>query len=151
MEYKLHGYQPRPWGYEVRADITDVEDNHHPICMTWHKEPLPLQVSKEVERRIVKIQDKLDFEAAKGKELSEDFGSELWNYFKEVLIEVIKAVRQHPNVTLIQLKTGFETEHPDSVYSFEQYVKFLRRKISVDITFDQFKNYVINKKFEGID
>jgi len=59
LSYKLFGHQPRPWGYEVRADIWDEDDNHYSICMIWKKEPQASKIIKEVERRIKKLEKKL--------------------------------------------------------------------------------------------
>ena len=59
LSYKLFGHQPRPWGYEVRADVWDEEENHYPICMTWKKEPKASKIIKEAEKRIKQLEKKL--------------------------------------------------------------------------------------------
>jgi len=149
--YRIFGHQPRPWGYEVRADVWDESSNHYPVCMTWPNEPTELQIDTEVSRRIVNLQARLDFDVIEGKEISQDFSSELGDHFREVLIELIKAVRNNNDITLAQLEVGFNNKYPDSVFSFDRFVEFLRKKIGEEVTFVQFKSYVINKKFREVD
>jgi len=149
--HRIFGHQQRPWGYEVRADVWDESDNHYPICMTWPNEPTETQIDTEVDRRIVNLQAELDFNAIEGKELGQDFGFELAEHFKEVLIELIKAVRNNNDITLVQLEAGFNNKYPDSIFSFNRFVKFLRKKIGGEVTFAQFKTYVINKKFREVE
>ena len=58
--YKFHGYQPRPWGYEVRADVWDLEDNHYPLCFTFKEKPDEKVLIKETERRLWKLEQDLN-------------------------------------------------------------------------------------------
>ena len=59
LSYNLFGHQPRPWGYEVRADVWDENGNHYPICMTWKKKPKVSKIIEEVEKRISKLKEKI--------------------------------------------------------------------------------------------
>lgn len=60
LVYKIHGHQPRPWGYEIRLDVTDMQGNHYPVCMTFKTKPDQKTLDKEIQRRVQKVQYDID-------------------------------------------------------------------------------------------
>lgn len=67
MEYgnftiELFGHRQRPWGYEVRADVTyDPTGKKHTLCMTF-KDGVPTEqeIITEGKRRLDRVQYKID-------------------------------------------------------------------------------------------
>jgi len=74
---------------------------------------------------------------------------------REVLIKLIKAIRNNPNLTVQQSTTWYNNNYPDSLYNGEQLLKKMRtwltKELGFEPTWDQFKTYVIDKKFEEVD
>lgn len=76
----------------------------------------------------------------------DDAGSEV----KEALFWLIAKIRQYPAVTIVQAETQWNLAWSDSLFDFDRFVSHVQR-IAGDVTWDQFKNYIINKRFEGLD
>ncbi|MGB2961728.1 MAG: hypothetical protein WBC52_04880 [Candidatus Omnitrophota bacterium] len=74
---------------------------------------------------------------------------------KEILIMLIKAVRNNPNLTVTQVTTWYDTTYPDSPWKGLALLKRMQDKIEEEIhdtvDWDKFKTYVINHLFEGVD
>ena len=74
---------------------------------------------------------------------------------KDILIMLIKAVRNNPGLTVTQATTWYDTNYPDAPWKGIQLLKRMQAKIEeetgVVCTWDQFKTYVINHLFEGVD
>lgn len=69
---------------------------------------------------------------------------------KEALFWLIEKIRQFPGATLTQAEAQWNLVWSDSLFVFDRLVAHIQ-KIAADVTWDQFKTYVINKKFEGLD
>ena len=66
MEYgnftaELFGHRQRPWGYEVRIDVTynPTGEKKH-ICLTFDHTPTEQEIIDEGKRRLDKVQWKID-------------------------------------------------------------------------------------------
>lgn len=74
---------------------------------------------------------------------------------KELLIKLVQYIRNNPTVTFSQLVTVADTQFPDLPWKPEKMLLFiqdyLQKRLKVTFTFDQFKTYVINHKFVGVD
>jgi len=74
---------------------------------------------------------------------------------KEILIMLIHAVRNNPSLTVNQVVTWYDTNYPDAPWKGLAILQRLQEKIEeetgVVCTWDQFKTYVINHLFEGVD
>ena len=74
---------------------------------------------------------------------------------KEILIKLIKAIRTIPALTVTQATTWYDTNYPDAMWKGTELLKRMQAKIEeetgVVCTWDQFKTYVINHLFEGVD
>jgi len=73
----------------------------------------------------------------------------------EIVVKLIKAVRQTPGLTVNQATTWYDANYPDSPWKGIKLLEALQRKVEeqtgVTVTWAQFKTYVINNIFEGID
>ena len=69
---------------------------------------------------------------------------------KEALFWLITKIRQYPTATAAQAETQWDMVWADGLFTFDRFVEHVRR-IAGDVTWEQFKTYVINKRFEGMD
>ena len=71
-------------------------------------------------------------------------------YLRNIKLKIIEEIRENPNVTLTQAQTWVNNKYPNSIINFQKlyewYLDFL--KLS---TWNEFKEFVINHKFQGID
>jgi len=74
---------------------------------------------------------------------------------KEVLRKLIIAVRNNPSLTKQQSITWYNNNYPDTLYNGEQLLlkmqNWLEKQLGFAPTWDQFKTYVIDHLFEGVD
>lgn len=90
-----------------------------------------------------------------------ELGYSILNYFDlgegslGILREGIVSIRNNPNVTFEQAQTWYDNNYPDAVWKsdkfFDKARDFLKHELGYVPTWDQFKTYVINNKFEVID
>lgn len=83
---------------------------------------------------------------AKFSKVFDHLGTEV----KEALRWLILKIRQYPNATYAQAETQWNNEWADSLFTFAKLAAHVQR-IAGDVTWAQFKTYVINHYFEGID
>jgi len=73
----------------------------------------------------------------------------------EILVKLIKAIRQNPNLTVAQATTWYDANYPDSPWKGLSLLNALQRKVEQQtgqtVSWTQFKTYVQNNIFEGID
>lgn len=69
---------------------------------------------------------------------------------KEALFWLVTKIRQYPQATAAQAETQWDLVWAEGLFDFDRFVAHVQR-IAGDVTWDQFKTYVINKKFEGLD
>jgi hypothetical protein len=74
---------------------------------------------------------------------------------KEIMIKLIKAIRNNPNLTIAQVTSWYDTNYPEGLYNGLQLIlkiqKWLTKELGFEPTWDQFKTYVTNNVFEGVD
>ena len=74
---------------------------------------------------------------------------------KEILIKLIKAVRLNPTLTVQQATNWYDTNYPDAPWKGLALLQRMQEKVEeetgVTVTWDQFKTYVQNHYFEGVD
>lgn len=71
-------------------------------------------------------------------------------YFSNVKQAIILEIRNNPSATLVQAQTYIDTEYPDSMINFTKLYQWYLGLLDLS-TWDEFKTYVINSKFRGID
>lgn len=74
---------------------------------------------------------------------------------KEILITLIKAIRNNPNLTLAQCISWYDTNYPDALFKgdklIDRAVNWLEDELGYVPTWAQFKTYIQNNIFEGVD
>ena len=74
---------------------------------------------------------------------------------REILIKLIKAIRNNPDLTLQQCITWYDNNYPDAVFKgdklIDRAVTSLENELGFVPTWVQFKTYVQNNIFEGVD
>jgi len=80
-----------------------------------------------------------------------DLASEL----EEIIRAGIVAIRNSPAVTFEAAQTWYDTNYPDATFKaskfFDTARAWLRQELGYVPTWDQFKTYVINHQFVGVD
>ena len=92
-----------------------------------------------------KIQERIDFDAIRAWEYDQ-----LSDDLKEIIKWMVVKIRNNPGATLIQAKTIWNAEMADEWWDFDKLAAGLQSRFNVP-SWDAFKNYLINKKFEGVD
>ena len=147
FNYKFFGWQPRPWGYEVRADVTDISSgSKHSLAMKFKKEPKLAELRAECRRRLDAKRIRMDRDAIEDEDLQGDFSSVMQGDFENSLAWLIKAIRAKPSITLGSLGEKFDQELPLALMTWEKFMPFAASRIGAN--YKNFKKYVINKKFE---
>ena len=74
---------------------------------------------------------------------------------REILIKLIKAIRTNPDLTLQQCVTWYDNNYPDALFKGDKLISravtFLENELGFVPTWEQFKTYVTNHYFEGVD
>ena len=135
----------RPWGYEVRLLIKDGSRDVETCTPYWATDPTAGQVDTWAAAYIAKLQDRLDWEAIRST-VFDDIGPEI----KAAVFWLIRKIREYPGATLLQAENAWDAEWADSLFEFDRLAAWVRN-LAGNITWDQFKTYVINHNFEGID
>ncbi len=145
--YITHKLISRPWGPECRFTVARSTGAHI-------NEVIPIKdiVISDFDLQIV-ISNRL----AQIKYI-EDYESKRCHFFDDLGIEVrealnwlIRNIRQYPNATYAQAETRWNAEFAESLFTFAKLTVFIQNRIERNITWANFKTYVINHHFEGID
>jgi len=74
---------------------------------------------------------------------------------REILWKLVTAVRANPDLTLAFAIKWYDANYPDGLYNGTQLLlkmcQWLTKEVGFEPTWDQFKTYVINNVFEGVD
>ena len=74
---------------------------------------------------------------------------------KVPLRAAVQHVRDNPNCTFAELRTAVEASCSDVLWNINKLIPniktYLEMKIGQTFTFNEFKNYVLNHKFKGVD
>ncbi len=139
----------RPWGFEVREVVWEGSDHIETFTISWRNQfriPTEANIANRIAQRLQKIQERLIWNINRA-----DKFDGLDDSIKESLIWLVKKIRANPNATVTQARTVWDTEMSDELFDFDKLATRLRRFVGVSTTWNQFKTYVINKKFEGVD
>ncbi len=95
-----------------------------------------------------RIQIELDFEANAMNLTSDE--DRLLEYYRGIKRDIVLRIRAVPGATLAQAQTYIAGEYPDSMFVFAELYAIWRNMIGVT-TWADFKTWVIDHKFRGID
>jgi len=74
---------------------------------------------------------------------------------RRIMKEMIIAIRQSPNATLAQFETWYDNNFPDAPWKAFHFIdktrEWLTKAFGVKPSWNQFKTYVINNVFAGVD
>jgi hypothetical protein len=144
--YVTHKLIPRPWGPECRYTVKDSNDQFiDDVVPIKSMDISQTDLIQVVTDRLRQMKDAKDYEDSFDKRF-DDIGVEV----KEALHWLVRKIRQFPNATLVQAETAWNAEWADSIFTFQKLITFMRNKID-GITWDNFKTYVINHRFRGLD
>jgi hypothetical protein len=151
--YITHKLVQRPWGPTVRFTVgrSDGPDIN---------EVLPISSMQAKDSELVTV---ISAYLAKWREMEQmerdaqereantcrDFdnsGEEV----RKALHWLVRKIRQYPNATVTQAETQWNAEWADSLFTWDKLVTFMRNKVG-GMTWAEFKTYVINHRFEGVD
>lgn len=135
----------RPWGWEALVEVLDGTKVLEGLTPTFDHEPTNEEVDSAMVEIKNRIQARLDYEAVRSR-VFDDLGLEV----KEVLFWLIRKIRENPNATYAQAETVWNATWADSLFTFAKLTAHVQR-LAGGVTWNQFKTYVINRKFEGVD
>ena len=142
--YVTHKLINRPWGPEVRFTVKDSNnqfiDEVTPIKSMSATDSELVEVISGVLARIKAAKD----HAALFSHDFDGMGEEL----KQAFRWLVQKIRQYPNATLTQAETAWNAEWADSLFTWDKLVVHFRNRVG-GITWNKFKTFVINRKFEG--
>ncbi len=136
----------RPWGFEVREVVWDGSAHIETFTISWRNQfgiPTEQHIINKINQRVQKIQDRLDFEAVRGIDVE--------NQYREPFFFLVQKIREYPDATLNQARNFWDANMSEQLFDFDKLVTYFRNLAGSNITWNQFKTYVINKKFEGMD
>ena len=74
---------------------------------------------------------------------------------RAIIIALVNYIRSHQDCTFNQLVTAAETAYPNLNWKVDKIIEWIKNKLEAHYgfvpTFTQFKTYVINHKFSGVD
>ncbi len=76
----------------------------------------------------------------------DDIGIEV----REALHWLVRKIRQYPNATYAQAEAAWNAEFADRLFTFAKLTEYVQQRIAPNITWAQFKTYVINHHFEEV-
>jgi hypothetical protein len=135
----------RPWGWEARVEVLNGDQVLEGVTPTFNRDPTTQEIDEAMISIKDRIQVRLDYEAVRLK-VFDDMGPEI----KEAVFWLIRKIRENPNATYAQGETAWNAAWGDSLFTFAKLTAYVQR-MAGGITWNQFKTYVINHKFEGID
>lgn len=141
-----HKLSQRSWGPEVRFTFADAAGVHsNEVLSVPSMDVTNRQLIDIITPFLARIKAAQDREAALVKIFS-NLGPEV----KEAIFWLIRKIRQYPNATYAQAETAWNAEWADSLFTFAKLATYVQR-LTGDVTWAQFKTYVINHEFEGLD
>lgn len=140
---------PTRGGWDVTVEFIRDGTGDKRICTFFFLSENSISISGPARM----VQKKYNYEISWSALNNFDWGDD--GVAKEVLIKLIKAIRNNPNLTIQQSITWFNNNYPDSLYDGAQLLKKMRtwliEELGFEPTWNQFKTYVINNIFESVD
>lgn len=154
ISYQELSQEQKPWGLEVTIELSDSETGLKGVKTVRFKD----QADKEAQGPARLNHIKYNFELNCNPLARFDLGidpEEGKEGAKEILVQLVKYIRNNPGCNLEQVKTLYDNNYPDAPWRADAIVnhakRWLRQTLGFVPTWDQFKNYVINHKFGELD
>jgi len=132
-------------GNEWRVDIEvdDDQGNRYHTASYFRHEPTQEEIDNLTKRFISELKKQLEYQKNPLNELPSIEEME----YKELLACIVKNIRSNPDISLLNLKKACSSY---SYFNLEKLQQFLMKRANIN-SFDKFKTFIINHKFEGID
>lgn len=144
--YIAHKLIRRPWGPECRFTFARPDGSHiNDVIPIGSIDISNADLVVLVTTYLGRMKAEEDRQAL-FSHVFDDSGKEI----KEAVFWLIRKIRAYPNATIAQAQTAWNNEWADSLFDFTKLAAWVQRN-SGGITWDQFKTYVINHYFGGID
>jgi hypothetical protein len=135
----------RPWGWEARVEVLNGTVVLEGLTPTFDHDPTTAEIDSAMVEIKDRMQARLDYRAVQS-EIFDNMGPEI----KEAVFWLIRKIRENPNATYAQAETVWNATWADSLFTFAKLTAHVQG-LAGGITWNQFKTYVIGKKFEGVD
>ena len=144
--YIQHKLLNRPWGATCQCTFAKPDGTHINSVVTILSMDLTNQELTDIVGAYLANRKEKEDLAATYSHVFDDVGPEI----KEAVFWLIQNIRQYPNATVAQAESAWNDVWSDGLFDFDRLVAHVQ-KLAGDVTWDQFKTYVINWKFEGLD
>lgn len=144
--YITHKLIPRPWGPECRFTVARPDGTHiNEVVSIKTMQINDTDLVAIISNLLARMKTEEDRQA-KFSRVFDSYGPEI----KQAVHWIIRKVRANPNATVAQAETAWNAEWADSLFTFDKMVTFVQREVG-NVTWAQFKTFVINHYFEGVD
>ena len=147
ITYEEIGRKSLKHGYQIHGSFHDSATGQTHKMVFFVDSPDPTE--EDVTAKISELSNGIEFNA-NPLNYYELTGADV----KPILQDMVRYIRNHPDCTFAQLKNAAETAYPNALWNIEQLIQHIKAYLEKHIgtiTFDQFKTYVIEHKFRGID
>ena len=125
----------RPWGWEVRFTGRASGQPDDPVQ----------RAADRLARLNARLAEKEAIEAIRAR-VFDDLGPDIL----EALTWLITNIRKYPAATVTQAKTQWNATWSDSLFDFDRLATWMQKRAG-NITWAQFKTYVIEHHFDFVD
>ena len=133
----------------VRINIIDDVTNkiyHHEIA--FDHDPTTIDIDTEIAKVKTRVQAEIDYDANDMNLPTDE--EEAVEYLRDIKADVIKRIRQYPAATKKQAIDYINSKYTDSLIDAAKLLDWYANYLGL-ATWDEFKTFVINKKFKDID
>ena len=128
--------------WRVNVNLTDIT-----VMLKFQSNPSDNQVETEANLYIAKVNLQEEFKQVMNLSGDEEKAIE---YLRNVKRDLITRIREFPSATLTQAQTYIAGRYPNSIINFDNLYAYYQQLLG-GVTWAQFKTWVINHKFSGID
>lgn len=132
-------------GVDITVEFTDGDSGAKKTKTFYFNEPSPSAPTITARMDNAVTHYEFDLNPLNG------FGIEGVDDLHEIIKAMVVYIRNNPDCTFNDLTTAANTQYPDINWKIDKLVDRIREFADKDFTFAQFKTFVINKKFSGVD
>lgn len=145
LSYRFLKKRRRPTGWDALCEVMDGSVVIEGVTPEFDHDPSESDISSAMSSIVNNFQARRDRESLTCR-VFDDVGPEL----REALFWLISKIRQYPNATYAQAETQWNNEWSYSLFTFEKLATHVQKRAG-NVTWAQFKTYVINHLFEVLD
>jgi hypothetical protein len=145
--HELIKTKERPWGLEALVKFERSPTGEKTFSILCFKDQA--QLIAEGLARVANIKEKLELNYSP----LNDF--DLGENSRQIMKSIIIWIRNNPDATFAQAVAAYDIAYPDAIWKgsafFIKAQEWIASATGLTVTWDQFKTYVINNIFAGID